>query len=255
MTNIERDARSFFRGLFILTCWNEERMQNLGFAFGIEPWLERIYPRGDRRGVEARGRHLEFFNTQPYMAGIIVGVTARLEETAFRSGADPARADALKSAMASALAGAGDAFFWGALRPFALACALLAGWTLWFCGWPAAACLAMCGVFLAVFNIPALRLRWTGAALGYEKGEGVVRDVERMGWLRRAGRLKSLGKWVSCAAAAAALFFPPFPGAASLPVRAAVLGACLLARRAGAKTPGAYGLLVLGGLAAALCRR
>ncbi|MDD5655735.1 MAG: PTS system mannose/fructose/sorbose family transporter subunit IID, partial [Elusimicrobia bacterium] len=120
--------RLFARSLLLQACWNFERMQSLGFALCVEPWLERCYGAQDEARREARLRHQEFFNTQPYMAPLVLGMVCALEEdiAAADAVARPgkvARLRTLKTAAAAALAGLGDALFWGSLRPF---CAILA---------------------------------------------------------------------------------------------------------------------------------
>ena len=119
----------FARSMLLQACWGFEGMQNLGFLFSLDPWLRRLYPE-KKAYREAARRHLEFFNTQPYMAGYVVGVVGALEERRARAAAAerPAieeRIRQLKGAMGSALAAAGDSFFWGALKPAAAVFILL----------------------------------------------------------------------------------------------------------------------------------
>src|SRR3989338_860771 len=104
--------RMFFRSFFIQAGWNYERFQNLGFAFSMQPALEKIYP--DREKLKAALlRHLQLFNTQPYMASFVLGNMAGLEE---RAAAGPeARLKSLpgvKQALASSYASIGDNIFW-----------------------------------------------------------------------------------------------------------------------------------------------
>ena len=68
------------RSLLLQSCWNEEGMQNVGFAFALKPWLKRIEREGGPPEAEAVRRHLQYFNTQPYMASFVLGVAGRLEE-------------------------------------------------------------------------------------------------------------------------------------------------------------------------------
>ena len=49
--------------------WNFERMQALGFAYSMVPVIRRLYPDQDsQERKDAIKRHLEFFNTQPFVA-------------------------------------------------------------------------------------------------------------------------------------------------------------------------------------------
>ncbi len=52
-------------------------MQSLGFAYAIEPVLRKLYP--DQAEYESRLRiHLEYFNTQPYLASFILGAVVTI---------------------------------------------------------------------------------------------------------------------------------------------------------------------------------
>ncbi len=48
--------------------WNFERMQALGFCFSMVPAIRRLYPENNEARKQAIRRHLEFFNTQPFVA-------------------------------------------------------------------------------------------------------------------------------------------------------------------------------------------
>jgi PTS system mannose-specific IID component len=114
---------AYSRVFFIQSLWNFERQQNAGFLFLIEPFLTKFYS-DDAQKREAYLRHLEFFNTHPYMAGIIAAIVIKMEKEIAEGNRELIpNVSNLKSAMASPLAALGDSFFWGILRT---ACALLA---------------------------------------------------------------------------------------------------------------------------------
>jgi mannose/fructose/N-acetylgalactosamine-specific phosphotransferase system component IID len=201
--------RVAYRLLLLQATWSFERMQGLGFAWALQPFLERLYPNLEslRKALE---RHSEYFNTQPYVASLIVGLTCRLEEQAAALPCDQreaayARLHAVKNAMSCSLAGMGDAFFWSALRPAAAACGLLAGMAALKLG-SARAGLAMAGAYLLAYNVPALWLRWRGLALGYELGERLPTRLRAMDVqaLVRGVRLGGTALTVALFAAAAA---------------------------------------------------
>lgn len=159
--------RIFLRSLLLQSCWSFERMQSLGFAHCLQPWLERLYRGRPEELQAAMARHQDFFNTQPYVASLVIGTVCSLEEEVAglpedqRSG-KVARIKAMKAGAAAALAGLGDSFFWGTLRPFCAALALCAALASPF---SAGRCAA---VYLAGYNIFSLGLRWNGLRLGYE---------------------------------------------------------------------------------------
>ncbi len=37
------EIQVFIRSFFVQALWNYERMQNIGFAFAVEPFLRRAY--------------------------------------------------------------------------------------------------------------------------------------------------------------------------------------------------------------------
>ena len=71
--------KAFLRSYFLLASFNYERMQNGGVAYTLIPAIKKLYQTKEDR-VAALKRHLEFFNTQPFMANPIFGVTLALEE-------------------------------------------------------------------------------------------------------------------------------------------------------------------------------
>ncbi|MGV7892623.1 PTS system mannose/fructose/sorbose family transporter subunit IID, partial [Mycobacterium kansasii] len=79
---------------------------------------------------EALKRHLEFFNTHPYVAAPIIGVTLALEEErANGADIDDAAIQGVKVGMMGPLAGIGDPVFWFTVRPIvgAIAASLATG--------------------------------------------------------------------------------------------------------------------------------
>lgn len=71
--------RVWWRSQFLQGSWNYERMQNMGWAYALIPALKKLYTSPEDRAA-ALERHMEFFNTHPYVAAPIIGVTLALEE-------------------------------------------------------------------------------------------------------------------------------------------------------------------------------
>lgn len=164
-------VRVLLRSLLLQAGWNFERLQNLGFAWCLEPALRQLYPDPAARSAALR-RHLELFNTHPYMAGYVLGAVLRAEEQAAAGKGDGREVSALKAGLAPGLAAVGDAFFWATLRP---AAAVMAVAWLWLAPrpWDQAAPL----VFLAIYNLPGLWLRLHSLEAGYAKGAEVAAHV------------------------------------------------------------------------------
>lgn len=242
------------RSLLLQSCWNYEGMQNVGFAFALAPWLKTIERRGGPPASEAMRRHLEFFNTQPYMAAFVLGVAGRLEEELAEApeAARPqleARISRLKGAFGSALAGVGDALFWGTLRPFCAALAIsvwLFAWTVGS-GHPVAWAAT---TYLLAYNGPALWLRWSGVSLGYDMGEQLAVELKRFRWQERMRMFRWAGFALAAILCACALVVPPWAPAASW-WNVPLLLAAILVRKLGYPTPRVYaGSVVLCVLAA-----
>ncbi|KFX18749.1 PTS mannose transporter subunit IID [Pectobacterium parvum] len=159
----------FIRSNLFQVSWNFERMQALGFCFSMVPVIRRLYPENSEERKQAIKRHLEFFNTQPFVAAPILGVTMAMEEQrANGAPIDDAAINGLKVGLMGPLAGVGDPIFWGTARP--VFAALGAG-------------IAMSGsllgpvLFFVLFNLVRLLVRYYGVAYGYRKGIDIVSDM------------------------------------------------------------------------------
>ncbi len=86
------------------------KFQNLGFIFALEPVLKRIHKGEELK--QAYLRHIEIFNTQPYMAGFVLGNAAGMEEKKI----DGQQILKIKQSLACAYASIGDRIFWARLR-------------------------------------------------------------------------------------------------------------------------------------------
>ena len=78
LTKAERRS-VMFRSMFLQGSWNYERMQNGGWAYAMIPAIKKLYTTKEDRAAALK-RHLEFFNTHPYLAAPVLGVTLALEE-------------------------------------------------------------------------------------------------------------------------------------------------------------------------------
>jgi len=158
----------FLRSLFVQASWNFERLQNLGFASMIHPFLTRRYGSSPEELDRAVGRHLDFFNTHPFFAGLVAAAVAS-EEGGER---DRGRfLTDLKHSLMGTLGSLGDSLFWATLRPLAVLAALLpALFGLWWAPL----------VVLVFFGLPSLALRWWSIGEGLRKGCGVIRSIQRL---------------------------------------------------------------------------
>ncbi|MEY8661629.1 PTS system mannose/fructose/sorbose family transporter subunit IID [Ligilactobacillus faecis] len=160
--------KMFGRSYFLLSSFNYERMQNGGVAYTLIPAIKKLYTRKEDRAAALK-RHLEFFNTHPFMANPIFGVTMALEEEKANSAdVDDAAISGVKVGMMGPLAGAGDPLFWFTLRPILLSLG---------------ASLAVSGnilgplLFFILWNIIAAAVKWYTQEFGYRAGVSITDDL------------------------------------------------------------------------------
>lgn len=156
------------RSQFLQGSWNYERMQNGGWAYSLIPALKKLYPQKDQAS-EALQRHMEFFNTHPYIAAPILGVTLALEEErANGAPIDDAAIQGVKVGMMGPLAGVGDPVFWFTVRPIlgAIAASLATGGSF------------IAPIFFFVtWNVIRVAFLWYTQELGYRQGSEITQDL------------------------------------------------------------------------------
>jgi len=198
----------FLRALALQATWSFGGMQNLGFLHAIAPALQRIH-KGEAL-VAAYRRHAAYFNTHPYMAGYILGVSIKMEEDLAAGRETNSKLVGLvKNRMAGPLAAVGDALFWETLRPlFSL---VAVGAVLMY---PDDASTGLLGVaaFLVAFDLPALGIRWTGIDRGYRHGIGVIDVLKRLDLQGTIRRSRQIGLFAVGALAVAFAVGAPAPG-------------------------------------------
>ncbi len=163
------DRRSvMLRSQFLQGSWNYERMQNGGWAYALIPALKKLYPNKEDAS-EALKRHLEFFNTHPYIAAPILGVTLALEEEKANGvKIEDSAIQGVKIGMMGPLAGIGDPVFWFTVRPIlgAIAASLAAGGSI----------IAPLFFFI-VWNAIRMGFLWYTQEFGYQKGTEITQDL------------------------------------------------------------------------------
>ena len=168
----------FWRSFCHEASYNAERQQALGYAFTLTPLLKKMYGDDPEAMREACARHSEFFNLTVQINNFVVGIVTALEEQNANSeekNIGPT-ISAVKSALMGPLAPIGDTFFWGCFRIVAASIG---------------ASLALNGnimgpiLFVALFNIPHLLVRWFGLTLGYKLGDNFMSYMAEGGLLQK----------------------------------------------------------------------
>ena len=161
--------RMYWRSTFLLGSFNFERMQAMGFCYTLMPAIRKVY-RGDKAAeAAALKRHLEFYNTQPWVSSVVFGVTAAMEEQKAKGEEiSEETITSVKVGLMGPLAGVGDPIFWGTARPVLAAL----GASLALNG-------SIVGPLLFFVGINLLRVltRWYGLKFGYERGTEMVTEV------------------------------------------------------------------------------
>jgi PTS system mannose-specific IID component len=171
------------RYFFLQGCWNFEGMQNVGFAFALLPALREQYRDRPDELRKAVKRHLEFFNTQPGLAGVILGAALRMEQDVAEGKGDPRAIGAFKVGTMGSLGAVGDTYFWGAVKPFSSVLGALLALLHPLVGIAA---------ILAGFNAPNLAVRKRGFDAGMEGQEGAMRFLKDAAFQLRAEERKLL---------------------------------------------------------------
>lgn len=205
-------VRMFLRSFFIQAGWNYERFQNLGFAYCLLPALKKIYGGGERlRG--ALLRHLQIFNTQPYMASFVLGNVVRMEEDAASAPDHDAavkKMAGVKQALATSFASIGDRIFWGRLKPMTTQICLLVWGAGGFSGWlftgldtPVSPVLLFAGPLsgIALYAAFSAYWRWRGLHVGYACGGAAACGLDSANWTKLIRRLSAAGFAMSVAIA------------------------------------------------------
>lgn len=157
-----------WRSMLLQGSWNYERMQNGGWCYSLIPALRKLYPNKEDQKA-ALQRHLVFFNTHPYLASPILGVTLALEEEkANGKEIEDQAIQGVKVGMMGPLAGVGDPVFWYTVRPIVGSLG---------------ASLATQGnilgpiLFFIVWNLIRIAFLWYSQEFGYRVGSEITKDL------------------------------------------------------------------------------
>lgn len=167
----KRDIRNIFlRSLVLEANFNFETWQNTGFAFAVIPVLKKLYTTKESM-ASALKRHLTFFNTSPYGSTLILGITAAMEEqNSTDADFDDESINSVKLGLMGPLAGVFDSLFWGTFKVIAAG----VGTSLAIKG-------NLMGpvLFILIFNVPHLLLRYNLTFIGYNAGTKFLQNLAK----------------------------------------------------------------------------
>ena len=171
-----------FRHQYLQGSWNFERMQNGGWCYAILPALKALY-KDEEDYHAAVERHLEFYNTHPYVSAPIIGIIMNMEER--KANGEPITKEMIHDAkigLMGPLAGVGDPVFWFTLRPILAALG---------------ASLALTGhimgpiLFFVLWNVIRFAFLWFTQERGYQKGLDFVNELSD-GFLKKVSLAASM---------------------------------------------------------------
>jgi mannose/fructose/N-acetylgalactosamine-specific phosphotransferase system component IID len=168
--------RLYLRSFFVQAGWNYERMLALGFTWILLPLGKKLYPTPEERR-RFLTRHLQSFNTNPYLASYALGGVAKLEEV----GASEEEILKFKDSLRGPLGALGDNLIWMNLRPTLLILGIILTSTLGAFG-------ALS--FWLLYNLHQVYLRARGVFKGYTLGLNLASDL-------RSGYYPKMLKWAS----------------------------------------------------------
>ena len=153
-------VRAFLNTFVIQGSFNYDRMIGVGLANAMKPLVEDL-------DAKVAGRSAQFFNANPYMAGLAAGALGRAEH----DGASEQHVMALRNALVGALGSVGDRLIWAGVLPSAAGMGL----ALVVRVHPVIGALA----FLGIYNLVHIPLRWWVLRAGWEHGLEVAAVLTR----------------------------------------------------------------------------
>ena len=108
-----------------LTCFSQEHMQTFGYLCAMLPPVEELYDDEDEK-AKAMNTYTAFFNTEPQLGSVIVGMTAGLEEARAngQEDVDEETINGLRAGLMGPVAGIGDSLVVGTVIPILLGIAM-----------------------------------------------------------------------------------------------------------------------------------
>ena len=118
-------AKSFHHWYYgHLTCFSQEHMQTFGYLTSMLPIVEEL-DKDKAEQKEAMQTYTAFFNTEPQLGALVVGITAGLEEARANGDAvDGETINGMRAGLMGPIAGIGDSLVVGTLIPVLLGIAL-----------------------------------------------------------------------------------------------------------------------------------
>lgn len=165
--------KAFWRSFTLYAAVSPAKQGASGFCYSLMPFIDQFYKDRPQEKKEALTRSMSYFNTTITCSTFIMGLVASMEKkNSEQEDFDAASINAVKSSLMGPLAGIGDSIFWGVLRVIAAGIAVGLGNT--------GNILAPI-VFLLLFNVPAILIKYYGTFLGYKLGSEYIQKMYESG--------------------------------------------------------------------------
>ena len=108
-----------------LTCFSQEHMQTFGYLVSMFPIIDELYSTKEEK-ARSMNTYSAFFNTEPQLGSVIVGITAGLEEARANGSddIDDETINGLRAGLMGPIAGIGDSLVVGTVIPILLGIAM-----------------------------------------------------------------------------------------------------------------------------------
>lgn len=164
VTKKDRDQVNWRMMRNAIACFNYSTQCAPKMPYALQPVLRKLYP-DDKDYITALDNHYKYFNSQPYMATMILGAVLAMEEQLGIEGKDTIQD--FKAGIMGPTAGIGDSIFWfiipGIFTPIAASLAFQGN-------------LLGIGILL-ISRIAIAILRWNMFDYGYKMGTGIIEKL------------------------------------------------------------------------------
>lgn len=165
--------KTFWRSFTLYAAVSPAKQGASGFCYSLMPFINKFYKENDEERKAALTRSMSYFNTTIPCSTFIMGLVASMEKkNSEQESFDANSINAVKSSLMGPLAGIGDSIFWGVLRVIAAGVAI---------GLGMAGNVLAPVLFLLLFNIPAILVKYYGTFLGYKLGSEYIQKMYESG--------------------------------------------------------------------------
>ena len=165
--------KAFWRSFTLYAAVSPAKQGASGFCYSLMPFINKFYKNDEEGKKAALTRSMSYFNTTITCSTFIMGLVASMEKkNSEQKDFDENSINAVKSSLMGPLAGIGDSIFWGVLRVIAAGIAV---------GLGASGNILAPLVFLVLFNVPSILIKYYGTFFGYKLGSEYIQKMYASG--------------------------------------------------------------------------